>query len=235
MHGVDANSIGVRCLLNAWFEARALPEHLTMRGVAFAGWLLVARALLPPPMIGPYTVHGYAIVSADDRIAGPDGRMPRELYNDKDWARFQAALGRAAVSVLGRLGHEQNVNKLGRNRLVMSSAAQGLEQRRGGLWWNPADVPVAAALRAAAPAGGLVVVVGGRRVFDYFLAAGYDEFHLTRMARVLIPGGVAVFSEVDAGRSAEAILAARGLVPGPGEWLDRDTEVTLAVWKPRAA
>jgi len=72
-------------------------------------------------------------------------------------------------------------------------------------------------------------------VFDYFLAAGYDEFHLTRMARVLIPGGVAVFSEVDAGRSAEAILSARGLVPGPRERLDRDAEVTLAVWKPRAA
>ena len=186
-------------------------------------------------MIGPYTIHGYAIVSADDRIAGPDGRMPRELYNDEDWARFQAALGRGAVSALGRLGHEQNANKLGRNRLVMSSSVGGLERRPEGLWWNPADVPVAAALAAAAPAGGLVVVVGGRRVFDYFLAAGYDEFHLTRMARVLIPGGVAVFSEVDAGRSAEAILSARGLVPGPRERLDRDTEVTLAVWKPRAA
>jgi hypothetical protein len=186
-------------------------------------------------VIGPYTVHGYAIVSADDRIAGPDGRMPRELYNDEDWARFQAALSRAAVSVLGRLGHEQNVNKLGRNRLVMSSAAQGLEPRPGGLWWNPADVPVAAALAAASPAGGLVVVVGGKRVFDYFLAAGYDEFHLTRMAKVSIPGGVAVLSEVDAGRSAEEILTGRGLSPGPSEWLDREAEVTLAVWKPRAA
>jgi hypothetical protein len=186
-------------------------------------------------MIGPYTIHGYAIVSADDRIAGPDGRMPRELYNDEDWARFQAALGRAAVSVLGRLGHEQNANRLGRNRLVMSSSVSGLERRPEGLWWNPADVPVAAALATAAPAGGLVVVVGGKRVFDYFLAAGYDEFHLTRMAKVLIPGGVAVLSEVDAGRSAEEILAIRGLVAGPHEWLDRDAEVTLEVWKPRAA
>ena len=186
-------------------------------------------------MIGPFTIHGYAIVSADDRIAGADGRMPRELHSDEDWARFQAALTRAAVSVLGRLGHEQNANKLGRNRLVMSSAVAGLERRPGGLWWNPADVPVAEALRAAAPVGGLAVVVGGRRVFDYFLAAGFDEFHLTRLARVTIPGGVALFSGVDGGGSAEEILAARGLVAGPREWLDRDAEVTLAVWKPARA
>ncbi len=183
-------------------------------------------------MIGPYTIHGYAIVSADDRIAGPDGRMPRALHDDEDWVRFQAALSRAAVSVLGRLGHEQNVNMLGRNRLVMSSAAAGLERRPGGLWWNPADVPVEVALRAAAPAGGLAVVVGGRRVFDHFLALGYDEFHLTRMAQLFIPGGVAVFSEVDAGHTADEILAARGLVARPLEWLDRAAEVSLTVWTP---
>jgi len=186
-------------------------------------------------MIGPYTINGYAIVSADDRIAGPDGRMPRALHNDEDWARFQAALHRAAVSVLGRLGHEQNTNMLGRNRLVMSSAVSGLERRPGGLWWNPAAVPAEAALKAAAPDGGLVAVVGGRRVFDYFLAAGFDEFHLTRMPRLFISGGVAVFSEVDRGRPAEEILAARGLVAGPAEVLDRVAEVTLTVWRPLQA
>jgi dihydrofolate reductase len=184
-------------------------------------------------MIGPFTIHGYAIVSADDRIAGADGRMPPELHDDEDWRRFQAALGRAAVSVLGRLGHEQNANALGRNRLVMSTAVSSLERRPGGLWWNPAGASVAAALAAAAPAG-LVAVVGGRRVFDYFLAVGFDEFHLTRMARVLIPGGVAVFSEVDAGRRAEEILAARGLVPAPRERLDEAGEVALTVWRPQA-
>ena len=115
-----------------------------MRGFAFASWLLVAGALLPPAMIGPHTIHGYAIVSADDRIAGPDGRMPRELYNDEDWARFQAALGRGAVSVLGRLGHEQNANKLGRNRLVMSSSVGGLERRPAHLPGSTRAPPVVA-------------------------------------------------------------------------------------------
>jgi hypothetical protein len=183
-------------------------------------------------MIGPYTINGYAIVSADDRIAGPDGRMPRALHNDEDWARFQAALHRAAVSVLGRLGHEQNANMLGRNRLVMSSAVSGLERRPGGLWWNPVAVPVEAALGEVAPKGGLVAVVGGRRVFDYFLALGFDEFHLTRMPRVFIPGGVAVLSEVDRGRRADEVLAARGLIAEPAEVLDRPGEVTLTIWTP---
>lgn len=181
-------------------------------------------------MIGPYAIHGYAIVSADDRIAGPDGRMPPALHNDADWARFQTALDRAAVSVLGRLGHEQNANRLGRNRLVMSSSVRDIERRPGGLWWNPATVPAAAALREAAPAGGLAVVVGGRRVFDFFLTAGFDAFHLTRMARVFIPRGVAVFSDVDVGRRAEEILAAHGLVAGRAEWLDRQVDVSLVVW-----
>jgi dihydrofolate reductase len=186
-------------------------------------------------MIGPYAIHGYAIVSADDRIAGPDGRMPTALHNDADWALFQAALRRAAVTVLGRLGHEQNANRLGRNRLVVSSSVRDLERRADGTWWNPATATAAAALAAAAPGSGMVVVVGGRRVFDLFLEVGYDEFHLTRMAGVVIPGGIPVFSGVDGGRPAEEILAARGLIPGRRECLDEDADVTLVVWTPPAA
>ena len=186
-------------------------------------------------MIGPYAIHGYAIVSADDRIAGPDGRMPAALHNDADWALFQAALAGAAVTVLGRLGHEQNANRLGRNRLVVSSSVGDIERRATGIWWNPAAAPVEAALAAAAPGRGMVAVVGGRRVFDLFLQIGFDEFHLTRMAEVVIPGGIPVFSDVDAGRTADEILAARGLIPGRRECLDRDGDVTLVVWAPPAA
>lgn len=183
-------------------------------------------------MIGPYSIHGYAIVSADDRIAGPDGRMPPELHSDADWIRFQAALGRAAVTVLGRLGHEQNRNALGRNRLVLSSSVRAVERRDDATWWNPRATPVQAALSIAAPVGGEVAVVGGRLVFDLFLEIGFDEFHLTRAAAVRIPHGVAVFSGIGDGRAAEEILAAHRLVPGEREWLDKDADVSLVVWTP---
>jgi dihydrofolate reductase len=183
-------------------------------------------------MIGPYAIHGYAIVSADDRIAGADGRMPAELHNEADWALFQAALDRAAVTVIGRLGHALTPNNLGRNRLVLSSSAPGIERRPDATWWNPAEATVLVALKAAAPTGGLAVVVGGKRVFDLFLEIGFDEFHLTRMPQVLIPGGIAVFSEIEAGRRAEDVLAGNGLAPGELRRLDEAADVSLAVWRP---
>ena len=133
-------------------------------------------------MIGPWRIHGHAIVSADDCIAGPDGFTPPELRNDADWRRFQQALDQAAITVLGRRGHEANPNAKGRNRLVLSSAAHGAERRADAWWWNPADALLEDALRLAAPAGGIVAVPGGRQVFDLFLSLGFDEFHLARAA-----------------------------------------------------
>ena len=57
-------------------------------------------------MIGRCVIHGYAIVSADDRIAGKDGRMPPELHNDADWKRFQAALDPALQNFGPNLGYD---------------------------------------------------------------------------------------------------------------------------------
>ena len=181
-------------------------------------------------MIGRWRIHGHAIVSADDRIAGPDGQTPPALRNDADWRRFQAALDAAAVTVLGRLGHAANPNRKGRNRLVLSASARGIERRADGWWWDPAAVPVEEALARAAPGGGIVAVPGGRRVFDLFLGPGYDEFHLARATRASIPDGVPVFSAVGAGRSAAAVLAARH-VPDPVEDLDAAAGVTMTVWR----
>ena len=181
-------------------------------------------------MIGRWRIHGHAIVSADDRIAGPDGLTPPTLRNDADWRRFQAALDEAAVTVLGRLGHEANPNVKGRNRLVLSASARGIERRDDAWWWDPAAVPVEAALARAAPDGGIVAVPGGRRVFDLFLGPGYDEFHLARATRVWIPDGVPVFSSVGPGRSAETVLGDRH-VAGPTEDLDAAAGVTMTVWR----
>ncbi len=183
-------------------------------------------------MIGPWSIHGHAIVSADDRIAGPDGLTPESLRNEADWLRFQAALDAAAVTILGRLGHAANPNVKGRNRLVLSSSARGIERRADAWWWNPTDAPLGEALAAAAPGGGIAAVPGGRRVFDLFLAIGFDAFHLSRAEGVRLPDGVPIFSDVSPGRSAGAILAAHGLVAGPVEMLDATARVSLTVWRP---
>jgi hypothetical protein len=182
-----------------------------------------------------YQFHGHAIVSADDRIADRDGVTPVSLRNEKDWARFQASLDRAAVTVLGRLGHEANPNVKGRNRLVLSSSARGIERRADAFWWNPAETPLAEALAVATPGGGIVAVPGGRQVFDLFLGVGFDEFHLSRATRVTIPDGIPIFTEVSAGRSAAQLLAAHGLVADPVEMLDPAAAVEFIRWRlPRA-
>lgn len=186
-------------------------------------------------MIGGHIIHGHAIVSADDRIADRHGVTPDALRNDADWARFQLALDNAVVTVLGRLGHEANPNPRGRNRLVLSSSAQGVERRADAWWWNPAEVPTDAALSKAAPEPGIVAVPGGRRVFDLFLSFGFDEFHLARVPGVTIPDGIPVFSDVTAGASAASVLAAHGLVADPPEMLDPAASVEMTRWRrPRA-
>jgi hypothetical protein len=185
-------------------------------------------------MIGPYLIHGHAIVSADDRIADATGATPPSLHNDADWARFQAALDRAAVTVLGRLGHEANPNLKRRNRLVLSASAKSVERRAGEWWWNPAEASLAEALAVAAPEGGIVAVPGGRRVFDLFLTLGYDEFHLSRVERLNLPDGTPLFSAVLEGKTAAEILAAAGLVAGKTEMLDPAASVSSRIWRSRA-
>ena len=182
-------------------------------------------------MTGGYAIHGHAIVSDDDRIADHTGLTPQCLRNEADWARFQAALDQAVLTVLGRLGHEANPNRAGRPRLVLSTSARGVEQRADAWWWNPAEIPFADAVAEAAPSGGVVAVPGGRRVFDLFLAIGFDEFHLARVPGVTLADGIPIFSEVGDGSGAARILAAHGLVAGPREILDAAAEVELVVWR----
>ena len=178
--------------------------------------------------------HGHAIVSADDFIADAAGQTPASLRNEADWGRFQAELDCAAVTVLGRLGHEANPNRKRRNRLVLSSAASGIERRGDAWWWNPAEVPLGDALAAAAPKGGIVAIPGGMRVFDLFLAAGYDEFHLARAETVVLSEGIPIFSAVRHGVTAEAVLSARGLAPVKRVMLDPLAQVSLTIWAGQA-
>ena len=179
----------------------------------------------------PIEIHGYAIVSDDDRIAGPDGATPLALRNDADWAYFQRELDAADLVALGRHGHEINPNLRRRRRLVVSSSARGLDQRGDVWWWNPAALSWGEAAALLLRAGGRVAVPGGQGVFDLFLTIGYDAFHLSRALGATAPGGRAVFSACDSGVFAEAVLSGAGLKAGPVEVLDAAAPVTLTVWR----
>lgn len=173
-------------------------------------------------------IEGHAIVSADGMIAGPDGTMPRPLMNAADWRLFQADLDRAALVVLGRLGHERHPNP-GRRRLVLTRGVMGLEVDTGdplALRWNPDGLGLEAVLAGLGIATGTVAVTGGTAVFDHFLAIGYDRFVLSTASRLTLPGGRPCFS----GGRPGAMLERAGLRPGPGSLIDPQAGVTRTVW-----
>jgi hypothetical protein len=176
-------------------------------------------------------IHGYAIVSDDDRIADSTGMTPLSLRNDADWDYFQQGLDQADFVVLGRLGHEANPNLKQRRRLVLSSAAQRLEERSDAWWWNPQRLSWREAAETLLPRGGRVAVPGGQAVFDLFMTLGYEAFHLSRARGVRLPGGRYLFSACERGRSAEAALQDAGLSAGEARILDADAHVTLEIWR----
>ena len=179
----------------------------------------------------PIEINGYAIVSDDDRIAGPDGLMPASLRNEKDWDCFQRAFARSDLVVLGHRSHELAPNVRGDQRLVISRGAAGLEQRANVWWWRPARVSWAEVAKELLPRGGDVAVPGGQVVFDLFLKIGFDAFHLARARGVRLPGGRALFSGCDTGLSAEAVLASAGLGLSEIIVLDAEHSVDMSVWR----
>jgi dihydrofolate reductase len=180
--------------------------------------------------VANYRIEGHAIVSADGMIADAEGDKPAALDNAADWARFQTALDQAAIVVLGRRSHEAVPNLRGRNRLILSHGVTALERRGDGLWWNPDGAPLADALTKAAPDGGTAAVIGGRQVFDTFLAA-FDSFHLSRTPGVSLPGGVPLFSACGDGTSPGEVLREAGLTEGEREMLDAEAGVSVTVWR----
>ena len=176
-------------------------------------------------------IHGYAIVSDDDRIADAGGRTPDALRNDADWALFQSELDRADLVALGRLGHEANPNRRRRRRLVLSRSAAGLELRQDAWWWDPMKTPWDAAAARLLPHGGRVAVPGGQGVFDLYLAIGYDAFHLTRAHGVRLDAGRRLFCACGAGVSAETVLHGAGLRADPPVTIDAAADVALTVWR----
>ena len=169
-------------------------------------------------------IVGHAVVSADGRIADRNRQMPAELRNDRDWVRFQAALDRAEITVLGRLGHEAHANP-GRRRLVLTSRIERLEPIDELVTlWNPAGLDFRDVTMELGIADGSVAVVGGQQVFDYFLRR-FTQFDLVTVDGVLIPDGMPCFSS----GWPDEVLPQAGLRVAEREVLDPG--VRLDVWR----
>ena len=179
----------------------------------------------------PVEIQGYAIVSDDDKIAGPGGLIPPSLRNEKDWEYYQRALARADLILFGRRSHELEPNVRGDLRLVISRGAAGLEERADAWWWNPALVSWAEVAKRLLPSGGEVAVPGGQPVFDLFLTIGFDAFQLSRAHGVKLPGGRSIFSACDSGLSAETVLAKAGLRLSQTIPLDPEHGVEMNIWR----
>lgn len=170
-------------------------------------------------------IIGHAIVSADGMIAGPDGAVPPALRNDIDWLRFQAALDRAALVVVGRIAHRRFPNP-GRKRLVATRSVTTLEpdpRDPRASFWNPAGIAFPEAVEALGITSGTVAVTG---LFDLILPY-FTGFDLAEAHSVTLPGGIACFA---AGPPAE-VLSAAGLRPGTAQVLDPAANVTLTRWR----
>lgn len=177
------------------------------------------------------SIVGHAIVSADGMIADAAGEMPAALRNDADWQAFQSALDRAALVVLGRVGHARHPNP-GRRRLVLTRSVPTLRPDTSdplALLWNPLGMPLAHVLDALEIAEGSVAVTGGTGVFDHFIGR-YDRFDLSEIHDFVLPGGKPCFS---AGHP-RTVLAAAGLAPGRSALIDTAAGVAMTAWLRRA-
>ena len=171
------------------------------------------------------TIEGHAIVSVDGMIADAAGEYPAALKNEADWAQYQRALDQATVVVTGRRGHERFPNP-GRNRLVLTHSVARIgpdPNDKRATYWNPAGLPLQAALAELGVSDGIVAITG---VFDLFVA-DYDRFVLSESHRLLIPDGTPCFT---AGHPRE-VLPGRGMRPTAVELIDAGAMVTTTVWE----
>ena len=155
--------------------------------------------------------------------------MPAWMRNEADWQRFQAALDRSALVVLGRPGHARHPNTGRRRRLVFTSTVSAIAaDPRDPLatLFNPAGIGLAGALVELGIASGLIAVTGGTRVFDYFLGF-YDRFVLAEVQQAVLPGGRPCF----AGGHPRTVLAAAGLQPARFEVVDPIAAFTITAWE----
>jgi dihydrofolate reductase len=178
------------------------------------------------------TIEGLAVVSADGMIADAAGVQPSSLKIEADQRFFFATCAKADVLVHGRNSSEGGPHAADKRRIILTRSVAGVApdpENAKAILWNPAATPLAAAWQALGLAGGLMIVIGGTDGFGLFLELGYDTFHLSRTAKVRLPGGRPVFPGVPA-RTPEDLLSEHGLKPGATRVLDPSAELTLTTW-----
>lgn len=180
----------------------------------------------------PYSIEGFAIVSADGMLADAEGVMPEALKIEGDQRFFHGSLDLADVVVHGRYSHEGGPNAKNRRRMIVTRRIADFgphPENPNALLWNPAGASFEEALHSFGGAQGVVAVIGGTQVFGLFLPIGYDKFHLTRTADLRLPAGRPVFPDVPA-VSPEDVLRSHGLKPGPERVLDVQHNAALVTW-----
>ena len=184
-------------------------------------------------MAGPDRIEGLAIVSADGMIADARGVQPEALKLEADQRFFHQSLDAATGLAHGRHSGEGGPGAARRSRLVLTRSIPALArdpQSARTVHWNPAGASLAEAWHALGLSGGLLAVIGGTEPFGLFLDIGYDAFHLSRTARVKLPGGRPVFPGIPPA-SPEELLARHGLKPDPARLLDEEADLVLTTWR----
>jgi hypothetical protein len=184
-------------------------------------------------VLGQLCIEGYAIVSVDGMIADSRRRMVDGLKIEADSQYFLRGLDQAVLVVHGRHSQEDDAKAVHRRRLILTHGVDDLAKHPtlpNALYWNPAGIPLLEVCGRCGLIEGTVAVTGGTTVFGYFLELGFDAFHLSRSARVYLPGGRPIFPQVPA-QTPEDVLKGYGLLPGPVEVLDAQAGASLVTWK----
>jgi dihydrofolate reductase len=185
-------------------------------------------------MPAPTSIEGYAIISEDGMLADAERHIPPALVVPADQKFFHDSLEHAAVVVHGRHSHEGGPRADTRHRLVVTHQVPSLAPHPTlpkTLLWNPKGASLTDAWTQLGAPDGMLAVIGGGDVNQLFLDRGFDAFHLSRVAGVVLPGGRAVFPDVSPDRTPEDILAQHGLKPGPQRVLDEARGATLVTWR----
>jgi dihydrofolate reductase len=178
-------------------------------------------------------IAGIAIVSDDGMIADAQGIQPPSLLLEADQRFLRTTLDAADVIVHGRHSVEGGPGSERRRRIVLTHRCAAVERDPANplaVLWNPKGAALNEALSMLGPPHRRIAVIGGTSVFGMFLELGYDVFHLSRAARVRLPGGRPVFPGVPA-NSPEDLLIRHGLRAESSRVLDVSAALELTTWR----